>query len=317
MTDQTQNLSDLSAVTRRQMATPKVHGDGLRAIYRNREQRQILNLGFTAANLAAAERKRHGRPAEIEEKADAAQDAIAAVYSAAAPDLPKLADLIDQDRERVATFDGSRESLRPCREMITAAGASLDRAHSARTLLDPAAGSGDLLAAAAQTRDAAEQRRRKSVAAQLADPTVSPLPVHVSEAIGAAGIWPTDALRQSILDTAFPDLTADDWHLVGEGTTKAIERRRAKANGLLSADPKARIFGTLLQTELEPTDAERAELEADLAQSMVCANPDGPTPTAAKLIDQAWRTNQPYSTPLYVNGELVPAAEKTSTGGEG
>lgn len=292
-------LAEISADGRQKLRPVKVYGDALKAGYADLERRRIFGLAFTAASLAAAERKRHGRESTPEEKSDAAQDALVAAYSEG---TPTLADLVDPDRSTVATFDGSRESLRPCGAMIAAAGASLDAAHSGRALLDPEAGTAGLLAASAQSRDAGEARR--SVAAQLVDPAISPLPAPVAEAMTYAGIWPDDPVRQAICDYLAPDLTAADWSEAGEkGSAAAITKRRQRGGKLaLDVDPKAKAFADRLTAWLETrTDAERAEAEARAAARLIEANPDGPRSEAAKLPDTAWRMTQPYVHPVKVS----------------
>jgi hypothetical protein len=347
-----QTLLDQSRETRRRKAPHRSYGDPVLAGFRQREQRQIVGLAYTAANLAAAERKRHGRDASADEKADAAQDALAYAYGSTAQPIRAfcevhlvadripatywqegnhvsgpcyrctecafsgetaaemipiptatqpaiLADLVDPDRERVASFDGSRESLRPSAEMIAAAGASLDAAHKGR-VIDPLAGGGDLLTAAAESREAAEARR--SVAPQLVDPTVSPIPHPVADAMGAAGIWPDDPVRQAALDLIAPDLTSQDWQEAGEkGTPAAIRKRRERGRGQLDANPKARTLATLLAEGIEPTPAEQAWMREREAATLLEQSPDGGARKACPLIDQAWRTNQPMVHPLKVS----------------
>lgn len=347
-------LSEQSAESRADLRPVKVYGDGLKSAYADRERKQIFGLAFTAANLAAAERRRHGRDSTPDEKSDAAQDCLAAIYGATAEPIraicevhlvadripaaywqegnhvsgpcyrcrdcafsgetdaemrpiptaaapPKLADLIDADRQTVSSFDGSRESLRPSPEVIALAGASLDAAHRDRALLDPEAGSTGLVAASAASRKAGEARR--SVAPQLLDPAVSPIPSPVEDAMRQAGIWPDDPIRQAVCDWIAPDLTAADWSAAGEkGTPEAIATRRKRGGRLvLDADPKARTFADYLRPSLEPTPAEIREAESVGAARLLEINPHGVKVKAASLRDPAWRMAQPFTNPLKVS----------------
>lgn len=343
-------LTEQSRETRLKLRPIRSYGDALAAGFAARERRQIFALALTAASLAAAERKRHGRDSSPEEKSDAAQDALVWAYGSRRDldaeelkrsrsraingmedrcecsydgphwkgdrrcahcggirraDQPTVADLTDPDRPSVSSFDGSREGLRPCREMIAAAGASLDAAHSGRVLMDPAAGDGDLLAASAASREAGDARR--SVAPQLVDPSVSPIPPTVADAIRQAGIWPDDPTRQAMLDVICPDLTAQDWLEAGEKGNKptAITKRRERGKGMLEVDPKAKTAADLLAASIEPTPAERREAETVAAERLLTADPDGPRRAAAKMIDTAWRTAQPTITPLKICGAEV------------
>ena len=299
----TSALAEQSRETRQKLRPNRSYGDPVKAGFAAREKSRIVALAYTAANLAAAERKRHGRDSSPDEKSDAAQDALLWAYSQSGQ--PTSAALADPDRPTVATFDGSREGMRPCRELIAAAGASLDRAHSGRVLLDPAAGEGDLLAASATSR--AQGDARRSVATQLVDPTASPVPPALADAIRQAGIWPDDPTRQAMLDMVCPDLTAEDWIMAGEKgrTASAIRKRRERGAGKLEADPKARTAADLLTAALEPTPAERREAEWVAAARLLEVNPHGAKRAAAKMIDRAWRTAQPTITPLKIHGAEV------------
>lgn len=308
-THDTETLLQRSTADRRKKRRPTVYGDPVEAGFAAREKRQILALAHTATNLAAAERGRYGsdRKPTADERADAVQDVLLAIYG---DGEPVLADLIDPDRERVSTADGSRESLRPAAELIAAAGASFDRAYAKRDLLptdlDLEAGTGSsLLQASAASRDSGEARR--SEAGQLVDPSTSPIPPEVGEAIAAAGIWPDDPIRQLILDRVCGSLTAQDWLEAGErgNTPAAIRKRRSRAivdrktgTTVLDVLPAARTFGDALRAAIEPTAAEIAILERDHLAKLLPANPNGIGSGAAKLIDPAWRTTQPMVHPL-------------------
>lgn len=285
-------LEKLSSATRKQLGSrPKSFGDATASIYAARETRLIAQLAQTAVSMAAGERKRHGRDPSPEDRTDAAQDVLAALW---ADGQPKLSDLIDSERERVASGDGERENLRPGPELISMAGASLDRLYREReVLIDPTAGTGDLLRASAQHRQAAESRR--SVATQLLDPTVSPVPPEVARSISVAGIWPDDPIRQAILDALVPDLTADDWAQAGErGTASAIRKRRQRAQGTLAVDPRARTFAKELRHEIGGGEADSERVLAGLIE----ANPDGAGSSNHSLPDPAWRTVQPRVYPV-------------------
>jgi hypothetical protein len=292
------SLKTISRQSREKFRPSKSFCDPVSAGFAAREKSRIVALAYTAANLAAAERKRHGRDSTPDEKADAAQDALLWAYS---QERPSSDSLTDSERPSVSSFDGSREGMRPCRDLIAAAGKSLDEAHKGRMLLDPAAGGGDLLTASAESREAGDSRR--SVSSQVVDPTVSPIPPAVGEGIRMAGIWPDDPTRQAMLDLICPDLTASDWIEAGEkgNSAAAIRKRRERGTGSLEADPKARTAAEYIAASLEPTEAERREAERTTAARLLEANPDGAKREAQKLQDPAWRMNQPYVQPLKIS----------------
>lgn len=291
-------LTERSRASRARARPIESYCDPVKAGFAVRENRAIARLAHTAASMAAAERKRHGRKVEPEDRADAAQDALLAVY-AEHGDNPRLADLLDPDRGIIPTGDGERETLRPSPAMVTYAGASLDRAHRGRELLDPEAGTG-LVAQSAASRERGEALR--SVATQLVDPSVSPIPVEVAEAISAAGIWPDDPMRQVIVDAVCPDLTAQDWIEAGERarTPAAIRKRRERGRGTLDADPKARTFADLLSEAISPTDAERREASRLAIERLLSVNPYGAGSSKQSLPDPSWRTRQPRIYPVHV-----------------
>jgi hypothetical protein len=305
----TQTLTDQSRKSRERNRPFQSFGDPVAAGWAARESRAISGLAQTAASMAAAERKRHGREVAPEDRADAAQDALIFIYGGETP--PRLADLIDPERPTIASPDGERESPRPRAEIVAAAGASLDKAHRNRELLDPDAGSG-LLVQSAESRIKGDALR--SVAAQLVDPTVSPIPLEVERAIGEARIWPDDPIRQAIADYLCPDLTAEDWIAAGERakTAAAIRKRRQRGKLALEVDPKGRVFASLLLAAIEPTEAEEKVFLEGAIASMQSANPYGGKGKAASLCDPAWRTTQPRIYPLKVQGAAADT-ESTTT----
>lgn len=273
-------LAKISKATRNQARRPKAYGDPVASVFAAREVKRITHLAHEAVAMASAERKRHGREPSHEDRADAAQDVLAAIYAGDAPSFEKLSD----------------QHGRPDPLLVANAGASLDRLYRAReVLIDPMAGSGSLIEQSAlQRRDKAAKR---SIATQLLDPTASPVPPEVAHSISVAGIWADDPIRQAILDAVVPDLTAEDWAEAGEkGTAAAIWKRRQRAKGTLEVDPRARRFAANLEHEIEPTEAECAARE--VLPALIEANPYGAKPKAESLRDPAWRTAQPYATPI-------------------
>lgn len=288
----TVSLIDRSKAGRRFHERPTVYGDPISSGYAQREKRQILALARTAASMAAAERKRHGRKVSPEAVADAAQDVLVAVY--AESERPNVADLTDAENPSISTPDGERITGRPAAALVKVAGATLDAEHSEPLAVDPLAGDGALLVASEQSRDGAESKR--SVATQVLDPTISPLPAEVLEAMQAARLWPDDALRQIISDRLAPELTAEDWIEAGAPAPSpaAIRKRRergSKADVLHS--PAAQDFATHLEPLIAPTPEELEVLAADWLGRAIAGDPYGSKPQAAKLIDPAWRTTQP------------------------
>lgn len=290
-----------------------------------REFRRTLHLIRTAVDMAASERKRHGKDCPPEMRRDAAQDVavemsrqvaanVAAWHERKAergqappppPDighgLYPLADLIDQDRPTVSGHGGERIKDRPNRDLIAAAGRKLDGYLSAESLsLDAMAGDGATLREASiATRDGAESRR--SIAAQVVDPTVSPVPADVEDAAAHCGLWPDDparhALRVAVTGDGGEDdaatraaarhpMTAGDWALIDAPeyrgrTAQAIRKRLSRGRDI--APTLARDFGRALAQCLAVTDPDpRADVLPVLSE-----NPDGER-TSCKLPDR-WR----------------------------
>lgn len=292
MSAPTRSLLDQSDRTRR-AAYRGVTRDPLAAMpaeHARREFRRTLALIRTAVSMAAAERKRHGKDCPPDMRADAAQDvtlemaaAVAANVTAnlgealpeqVSPDigagLYPLADLIDQDRPTVAGQGGERIQDRPNRDLIAAAGAKLDAALTGQALsLDALAGDGaDLIAASDATRDHVEGRR--SVAPQVVDPSVSPVPADVEEVADWAGLWPDDPMRHALRVAVTGDaddpnprhgMTAEDWAAVD-----AQEYR----------DRKPASIRKRLQRGREAADQDRealAHLGRGLAQCLALTDP--------------------------------------------
>jgi hypothetical protein len=292
-----------------------------------REFRRTLNLIRTAVSMAAAERKRHGRDCPPEMRRDAAQDVtvemaakvaenVRANLGDAAPQsvadaeygkgLYPLADLIDQDRPTVSGATGERMADRPNRDLIALAGRHLDRYLSKQELpltVDQAAGSGaTLIDASAMTRDAGESRR--SVAAQVIDPSVSPVPADVEEAADAAGLWPDDPARHALRVAVTGDaddaaarhgMTAADWSLVDSpeymdakaGTLRVRLNRGREA--LAERQAMAEQVGRGIAQCLAVTDEPDPMAETIALATMSAQSPDGPGSSSTLLRDPAWR----------------------------
>jgi hypothetical protein len=310
MTDTpTRSLLDQSDRTRRH-AYQGVTRDPLAAMpaeIARREFRRTLALIRTAVSMAAAERKRHGKDCPPEMRRDAAQDVavdmaaqvaenIAAntgLESVPADHFYPIADLIDPDRPTVAMAGGERIADRPNRSLIAAAGSRLDHYLGRESLsltADTAAGSGAaLIDASAMTRDAAESRR--SVAAQVVDPAVSPVPADVDEACDAAGLWPDDPARHALRVAVTGDaddasarhgMTASDWALIDAPEYKdrkpeALRQRVSRGRKSLTDRPAlAETIGRGIAQCIAATDTPDPDAETVAIATMTAKSPDGP-----------------------------------------
>jgi hypothetical protein len=316
----TRSLLDQSDRTRRAAYRGRVRDPlgAMAAEQSRREFRRTLNLIRTAVSMAAAERKRHGRDCPPEMRRDAAQDVtlemaakvaenVRANLGDAAPQsvadaeygkgLYPLADLIDQ-----------RMADRPNRDLIALAGRHLDRYLSKQELpltVDQAAGSGaTLIDASAMTRDAGESRR--SVAAQVIDPSVSPVPADVEEAADAAGLWPDDPARHALRVAVTGDaddasarhgMTASDWALIDAPEYKdrkpeALRQRVSRGRKSLTDRPAlAETIGRGIAQCIAATDTPDPDAETVAIATMTAKSPDGPGSSHTLLRDPAWRVN--------------------------
>jgi hypothetical protein len=255
--------------------------------------------------MAASERKRHGKDCDPEMRRDASQDVALEMLRTVAANIAAntgddrpadsfypIADLIDQERPTVSGHGGERIMDRPNRDLIALAGSHLDAALSDQDVsLDAMAGDGaTLVAASAATRDRAESLR--SMAAQVIDPTVSPVPAELDRAADHCGLWADDplrhALRVAVVGHCHP-MTAEDWTRIDSpeyrGLTPSAIRKRLQ-RGRDAAGPKTLggIGRALAQCIAQEQDRERDSLP-NLSES-----PDGEARHAVKLPD-VWRVS--------------------------
>lgn len=269
----------------------------------SRDVARIVRLAQDAANLAAAPLARAGHYLTPEDRQDATQSVLAAVW--AAKETLTVAAMADPDRT-LTDSDGRNVRPRPSVDLLALASSALRGEVSARERVMREAGG-----LSEQSGKSRQDGTKRSGEAQLVNPAADPCPPEVSGALDAAGIWPGDPLRLAATEaTVSLPITPADWSLTlttGAGKTQgalAKARQRGEARLALGAlDTGVAGFGRELRERIMPTRAEDEEREhAHLVSTLT----DGTTqtPDAAPLIDSAWRDRQPLANPCEAGASL-------------
>lgn len=313
-TPNTPTLADRSAESRKEAHRT----DGGKLLPRD-DSGRILRLASTAANLAAGERERQGRPVTADDRQDSAATVAATIYGGGDPErsaklataglrfccgcgydgphwngdprcghcgglrdyTPRLGDLIDADSPTLPTADGDRLRDRPNRLLVKLAGAIIDGLRQERET--SLAALGDLAAQSAATRHEAAERRQDS----MLDPAADPTPPEVGEALDGAGVWTADPLHVAVVDRCLSaPPTAEAWTASPPATGKTaaavakLRQRGEKRLALGSADSTVATLGALLREAITPTPAE--SLVGDRAALTALLEADPLTPRAPR-----------------------------------